>query len=60
MFVLEFIKNGSADLEDEFADGGVTNQPLLLQGGVCLSSCQISQGYGHFESNFQWLLEIGD
>ena len=36
IFVLEFSKDGSADLGDEFADGGVANQPVVLQGGVGL------------------------
>ena len=53
IFVLEFNKDASADLGDEFADGGAANQPVVLQGGVGLSSCQLSQGYGQFESNFQ-------
>ena len=43
IFVLEFSKDGSADLGDEFADGGVANQPVILQGGVSLSSGQVSQ-----------------
>ena len=38
MFILEFIKNGVADLGDEFADGGAANQPVTLQGSVCHSS----------------------
>ena len=60
IFVLEFSKDGSADLGDKFADGGAANQPVIMQGGVGLSRGQVSQGYGHFESNFQWLPEIGD
>ena len=60
IFVLEFSKDGSADLGDKFADGGAANKPVVLQGGVDLSSGQMSQGYGQFESNFQWLPEIGD
>ena len=43
----EFSKEGLADLEDEFADGGMANQPVVLQGGVGLSS------FGQRESNFQ-------
>ena len=38
IFILEFSKGGSADLGDEFADGGAANQPVVLQGGVGLSS----------------------
>ena len=53
IFVLKFSKNGT-DLGDEF---GVANQ---LQGGVGLSSGQVSQGYCQFQSNFQWLPEIGN
>ena len=49
-----------ANLGDEFADGSRVNQPVILQGGVGLSSGQMSQGYGEFQSNFQWLPEIGD
>ena len=60
IFVLKFSKDGSAGLEDKFADGGVADQPVVLQGGVGLSSGQVFQGYGQFESNFQWLHEIGD
>ena len=42
IFILEFSKDGSSDLEDEFEDGGVADQPGMLQGGVspvarCLS-----------------------
>ena len=58
--LLEFSKNGSADLGDEFADGGAANQPVVLQGGVSLPSGPVSQSYGQFESNFQWLPKIGD
>ena len=36
--VLEFYKDGSAELRDKFADGGVANQTVVLQGGVGLSS----------------------
>ena len=36
ILVLQFSKNGSADLGDEFADGGSANQPVILQGGVSL------------------------
>ena len=39
IFVLEFSKDG---LGDEFADCGEANQPLVLQGGVGLSSDQVS------------------
>ena len=60
IFVLEFTKDDSADLGDEFADGGAANQLVVLQGGVGLFSGQVSQGYGQFESNFQWCPEIGD
>ena len=38
VFVLELRKDGSADLGDEFADGGATNEPLILQGSVGLTS----------------------
>ena len=31
VFILEFSKDGSADLGDEFADGGAANQPVVLQ-----------------------------
>ena len=60
VFVLEFSKDSLADLGDKFADGGAANQTVILQGGVGLSSGQISQGYGQFQSDFQWLPEIGD
>ena len=30
IFVLEFSKDGSADLGDKFSDGGVATQPVLL------------------------------
>ena len=32
IFVLEISKDNSADLGDELADGGVANQPVVLQG----------------------------
>ena len=37
IFVLEFSKDGLADLGGEFADGGAANQPVVLQ-GVLVSS----------------------
>ena len=40
IFILEFRKDGSTDLGDEFVDGGATNQPVVLQGGVSpVASC---------------------
>ena len=36
IFVLEFSKDVSADLGDEFADGGAANQPVILQQGAAL------------------------
>ena len=60
IFVQEFSKDGSADLGDEFADSGVANQLVILQGGVGLSSGQMSQGYCQSQSNFQGLPEIDD
>ena len=60
IFVLELSKDGSAVLGEELADGGAANQAVALQGGVGLSSGQVSQGYGKFESNFQWFPKIGD
>ena len=43
----------------KFADGGVANQPVILQGGVGLSSGQVSQSYCQFHSNFLLLKEAG-
>ena len=60
IFILKYSKDGSADLRDEFADGVAVNQTVVLQGGVGLSSGQMSQGYGQFDANFQWLPEIAD
>ena len=40
IFVLEFSEDGSADLRDEFTDGGSANQPVILQGGLGLHYCQ--------------------
>ena len=60
IFILEFSKDDLADLGDTFADGSVANQPVILQGGVGLACGQVSPGYGQFQSNFQWLPEIGD
>ena len=59
IFVLEFSKDGSADLGYEFADGAFANQPVIPQGAVGLSSGQLSQRHGQFQSDFQWLPEIG-
>ena len=42
IFVLVFRKDGSANLGDKFADGGVNNQPVVLQGHLGVfdqSSC---------------------
>ena len=55
IFVLEFSKDGLADLGDEFADGGAAKQPVILQGSASLSSGQVSQGYCQFLSNFEGL-----
>ena len=51
MFVLKFSKEGWADLGNRFADGGATNQPVIVQ-GVGLSCGEVCQGYCQFESNF--------
>ena len=60
IFILEFSKDGSADLGEEFADGGTANQPVILQRGVGLPCSQVSQRYCQFQSNLEWLPEIGD
>ena len=52
IFFLEFSKDGSADLGDEFADDGAANQRVILQRGVGLSSGQVSQGFGQFQFHF--------
>ena len=52
IFVLEFSKDGSADLGDEFTDGGSANQPVILEGGVGFSYHKVSQHYCQFQSNF--------
>ena len=56
IFVLELSKDGLADLGDEFTDGGLANQPVLLQGGVGLSCCWVFSALFHFYG----LPEIGD
>ena len=58
IFVLEFSKDGSADQGDEFADGGATKQPMILQEGVCLSSGQMSQRYCQFQSTSNGFLKL--
>ena len=40
IFILEFSKDGPADLWDNFTDGGSANQPVILKGGVGLSRSQ--------------------
>ena len=52
IFVLEFHKDGSADMGDQFTDGGLGNQPVILHGGVGPSCGQVSQCYCQFPSNF--------
>ena len=52
IFVLEFRKDGSADLGDKFADGGTANQSGTLQGGIGLTSGQVSDCYCQLHSNF--------
>ena len=48
IFALEFSKDGSAVL-----GGGFTaEQPVILQGSVGFSCCQVSQHYCQFLSNF--------
>ena len=51
IFFLEFSKDCSTDLGDEFTDGGLANQPVILQGCVCFSCCQVSHRYCQFQSN---------
>ena len=50
IFILEFSKDGSADLGNEFVDGGSPNQSMILQ-GVGLSHDQVSQCNCQFQSN---------
>ena len=52
IFILELSKDGSADLGDELTDGGSANQQVILQGGVSLSSDQVSKLYCQFQSKF--------
>ena len=52
IFVLEFSKDGLADLGDKYADGGVANQPVIPKGGTGLSGGQVSQRYCQFQSIF--------
>ena len=42
IFILEFSKDGSADLGDEYVDGGLANQSVILQGGVVSVLMQVS------------------
>ena len=52
IFILKFRTDGSADHGDEFADGDVANQSVILQGGVSLCSGQVSQSYCQVQFNF--------
>ena len=52
VFVLEFSNDGLAYLGDVFAETNAANQAVILQGGVCLNSGQVSQHYCQFQSNF--------
>ena len=45
IFILEFSKDGLADLDDKFADGAFAKQTVILQEGVGLSNGQVSQNY---------------
>ena len=58
IFILEFSKDGSANLQDEFVDGGAANQPLILQGGVGLSNGQVSHHYCQFQSFLSGFLKL--
>ena len=58
VFILGFSKDDSADLRDEFTDGGAANQPVILQGGISLSSCQVSQGYCQFNPTSNGFLKL--
>ena len=51
-FVLEFSKDGSADLVNEFTDGGSANQPVVLQGGVIASCNPTSKGFLKLGTDF--------
>ena len=51
IFILEFSKDVSADLVDEFADGAFSNQPVILQVCVGLSSGQVCQRYCQVQSH---------
>ena len=46
---LEFSKDGPTDLGDKFIDGGLAKQPVVLQGHVGFSCCQVSHGYYQFQ-----------
>ena len=61
IFVLEFSKDGLPDLGDKVTDGGLANQPLILQGGVsltCYQVFQVFQCYCQFQSNFLGFLKL--
>ena len=57
---LEFSKDGSADLGNTFTDGSSAHQPVILQGGVCLSYCQVSHCFCQFQSNYLGLAKTSD
>ena len=54
----QFIKDDPEDLRDELTDDSSANQPVILQGHVGFSCCQVSQRYSKFETNFSGLPEI--
>ena len=57
-FVLEFSKDGSADLGDEFADGGTANQPVILQGGVGAFPCLFLSVFVSFSPTSNGFLKL--
>ena len=58
IFVLKFSMDGLADLGDEFTDGGATNQPVILQGGVGFSCYQVFSVTASFTPTSKGFLKL--
>ena len=52
ILVLEFSKDGLADLGEKFTNCRTTVRPVILQLCVGFSCCQVSQCHCQFQSNF--------
>lgn len=57
--VLQFIHQGLEDLPDNHTNIAVTAPGVVVEGGVLISGCQVSQGEDELQYSTQGLLQVG-